>query len=77
MDKESNYTEVDQGILYKMKLHERITLSRYLDVIRVPGGWIYESWTYESTLYGNKTSSASSVFVPYNKEFQSNVNLPS
>jgi len=32
-------------------------------VTRVPGGWIYESVAYASSL--------SNVFVPYNDEFQS------
>jgi hypothetical protein len=52
MDKEKN--------IHGMELHERIYLNVALNVLRVPGGWIY-CW-FDNNLYH-------SMFVPYNNEF--------
>jgi hypothetical protein len=38
--------------IYTMKLHEMLKVNNYIDVMRVPGGWIYE---FDSERY---------VFVP-------------
>jgi hypothetical protein len=48
---------------YNMKLHEVVTIShgyfrRGLLIIRVPGGWLYQSNVLQPA-----------VFVPYSKEF--------
>lgn len=43
--------------IYKMKLHERYSLSDTVGIMRVAGGWLY------SNPVGN-------VFVPYHNEFQ-------
>ena len=55
--------------LYKMKLHEstfdtnlEIKMAGQVVIVRVPGGWVYESAGYRSK---------ACVFVPYNNEFQS------
>jgi len=51
--------------LYKMKFHEILNITKWINVTRVPGGWIY-SFNYptdEGTDYG--------VFVPFDNEFQS------
>lgn len=45
-----------------MGLHERMEVKQY-DVIRVPGGWIYER--FMNVGYGF----LSTVFIPYNNEF--------
>lgn len=47
--------------IYEMKLHDEICLDLYTNVLRVPGGWIYQystEWT------------GTSQFVPFSDEFQ-------
>ena len=51
--------------LYDMKLHARIDLSNTLDVIRVPGGWIYRT----SIENGTGGYDLSTCFVPYDNGF--------
>jgi hypothetical protein len=46
--------------IYKMKLHDTYRDS-YFMVLRVPGGWMYTSYT--------EGEAESSVFVPFNNEF--------
>lgn len=48
-----------------MKLHDVMTL-KYLKVMRVPGGWLYR---YDGP-------SQSTVFVPFDNEFQQRENEP-
>lgn len=49
--------------IHKLKLHEvTTTLNGSLQIVRVPGGWIY---TYHRLDEGQMNS----VFVPYNQEF--------
>ncbi len=50
--------------IYDMKLHDELTLhgGAYQLVTRVPGGWLYSTYT------GNDMG-VSSVFVPFNYEF--------
>jgi hypothetical protein len=43
--------------IYKLKLHESMSLNSRIDVLRVPGGWVYK------TMQG-------SVFVPWDNEYQ-------
>jgi len=48
--------------IYNMKLHEILSLSyQSIRVIRVPGGWIYESYSENGTGGYDLTS----CFVPY------------
>jgi hypothetical protein len=48
--------------LYALKLHETKAVRPGYVVMRVPGGWIYESWEH------NEPSAV--VFIPWNNEFQ-------
>jgi len=53
--------------IYSMKLHEKLTPNipgGYVDIVRVPGGWIYSTYHKE-----NDGFNVSSVFVPFNTEF--------
>jgi hypothetical protein len=51
--------------LYEMELHEcRTVSSPYMQITRVPGGWIY------TTLPVNDLTIPTSTFVPYDNEFQ-------
>ncbi len=50
--------------IYKMKLHDRIKLKETLYVLRVPGGWIYET-RYK---FGKDVIKINTVFVPYVSE---------
>lgn len=53
--------------IYKMKLHDVFNPENLqLSIIRVPGGWIYES--FNDTGMGGYEGSC--VFVPYNNEFE-------
>lgn len=54
--------------LFKMKLHETLELGTEdnILIVRVPGGWIYTTYAGDSL----GAWRASSVFVPYSKEFQ-------
>jgi len=54
--------------IYKMELHDKITVSDpsrvgLMEIIRVPGGWVY-SLDYPG--YGQSPT----VFVPFNNEFE-------
>ncbi len=46
--------------LYDMKLHDLMKPYPWIDVTRVPGGWIYTTTFNEAT---------SQCFVPFNREF--------
>ena len=52
--------------IYKMKLHDEITIDTYNQVQRVPGGWIYKT----ECKCAEDGWMISSVFVPYNVEFK-------
>ena len=47
--------------IYQLKLHEELSLSKWLCVFRVPGGWIYQTSRYE---WDN-----TAVFVPFSNQF--------
>ena len=49
--------------IYSLGLHERINIYAGFDVVRVPGGWVYN--TYDIDI-----KTGSSVFVPYENEFR-------
>lgn len=46
--------------IYKMKLHETIHIGDDYEILRVPGGWIYNRFS---------GSGLSSCFVPFHDEF--------
>lgn len=52
--------------MYAMKLNDEISLDRYNDILRVPGGWIYK----HSTEGQNGAWTTNCVFVPHNDEFK-------
>lgn len=50
---------MEQTDIYKMELGELISISTRINVLRVPGGWLYIiNWEF-----------GTSTFVPFNKEF--------
>ena len=52
--------------LYEIKLHELlpVTSSNYIEVLRVPGGWIYTTYSATTNDVGQAGYVPSSVFVP-------------
>ena len=55
--------------VYDMELHEKLNpeiKGSYVDIIRVPGGWIY----YTQFMKADGGCVVSSVFVPFNDEFK-------
>lgn len=42
-DGECHRSESQKSVIYKLELHEQICLPNGIYVLRVPGGWIYES----------------------------------
>jgi hypothetical protein len=54
----------DSKDLYSMKLHESISINTVLDIVRVPGGWIYRTGIDNGNGYDLSQS-----FVPYHNEF--------
>ncbi len=53
--------------IYNMDLHAEITLNGGTNVLRVPGGWVYLTYNARHL---------SSVFVPFNNEFQPTTGKP-
>jgi hypothetical protein len=53
--------------LYEMKFHDVITpnTGNHVEIIRVPGGWIYTTYCKN----GTGGHDMSSCFVPYDNEF--------
>lgn len=56
--------------IYKMKLHSSVEISPDNIVMRIPGGWIYITKIMEYTNNGKANTKLSSVFVPFNNEFE-------
>jgi len=60
--------------IYKMKLHEEIMIVDGSKIMKVPGGWIYTQFELNQPPAGdngwNETFTTTSVFVPFNDEFQ-------
>jgi hypothetical protein len=54
----------DCAALYEMKLHSRIIISSFTSVLRVSGGWLYE------TVLEPSTGIVGVTFVPYSTEFK-------
>lgn len=59
----------DQNI-FKMKLHECCQISQELDVLRVPGGWVYREYVEVIGDRYDFMKLASSTFVPLSIEFK-------
>ena len=55
--------------LYKMKLNELMSIKPNIEVLRVAGGWVYMY-----TTINRSGTSISTVFVPFNNEFQNEGN---
>jgi len=59
-----------------MGLHEKLTIkdSQPVEILRVPGGWIYTYFQLNQVMMQNGGWSEeyipSSIFVPFNNEFQ-------
>jgi len=66
MDKIMKKTIYQEGekTIYELELHEELRIVPDLYIIRVPGGWIY-------CTTNDNLNFASSTFVPYNNEFES------
>ena len=58
--------ERERKAMYAMKMHDQIELWNGLDILRVPGGWIYIT----SSENGTGGYDMSSCFVPYDNQFQ-------
>ena len=52
--------------IYRMSLHDKINLGRFIQIVRVAGGWIYQF----SDTSSNGVPTVSVTFVPFNNEFQ-------
>ena len=53
--------------IYKLKLGECFVVDEFLDILRVPGGWIY---AFREIVDGKETEYFyQKVFVPFNAEF--------
>lgn len=61
-----------EGRLYLMKLHEKISLDNNNTVLRVPGGWIYYNYI-DAPRENSQLLTSTAVFVPFNNEFKVNV----
>ena len=57
--------------MHNMKLHDILhpDIKQNVEIIRVPGGWIYNIFTGAST---PDNTNLSSVFVPFDMEFKTN-----
>jgi len=53
--------------IYDLELHDEIQIDRYNTVMRVPGGWVYKSFTGTE---GVNFKAVGMVFVPTNNEFE-------
>lgn len=54
--------------IYKLKLGEYLNIDEFLDILRVPGGWVY---SFREIVDDNKGTEYfyQKVFVPFNNEF--------
>jgi len=50
---------MEDKTIYNLKLHEQYKLNDNINILRVPGGWIYMPYN----MYENN------VFVPFHNEF--------
>ena len=56
--------------IYELKLHEDTTTDFGICIMRVPGGWIYDSWDKEKDCFKK------GLFIPYSDEFNPNKENP-
>jgi len=60
--------------IYKLKLHDTCSLQsdRWgdIEIIRVPGGWLYDYTKFTSAEDELSPLAKAVVFVPFNNEFQ-------
>lgn len=56
--------------IYDMQLHDKYTPNDTLEIVRVPGGWIYYKFGYDTNSHGARVILRTSTFVPFNNEFQ-------
>ena len=54
------------NFLYGIELHQQKEIMKDMTVMRVPGGWIYMSYTEQVSGHWSETA----TFVPFNNEFQ-------
>lgn len=61
---------MEKADLLKMKLHEIVEIKYCVNILRVPGGWIYSMPTgqHEENLDGSFIQIFQHVFVPEEKE---------
>jgi hypothetical protein len=60
--------------VYNLKIHEEIIVDNRNSVLRVPGGWIYKSFSgREST--SDPIQPIGMVYVPYDDEFLNQYNI--
>jgi len=57
--------------IYTMKLHETVEVDTFTQILRVPGGWIYNTFTENGGSYV-----VSSTFVRFDNEFQDKEKTP-
>lgn len=70
---------LDQKYLYAMELHETLTVTHFemkkgrtvVEVLRVPGGWIYSHLVTSSD---HHSAVFNTTFVPYSNEYWKNPN---
>ena len=51
-------------LIYDLDLHEIMGINDYVEVMRVPGGWLYMTFSNQNDVTNT------CVFVSYNNEFQ-------
>lgn len=54
--------------LHNLNMHERMKIRAGFYVIRVPGGWLYESSTNEIPGFTNASHQMTTTFVPYSDD---------
>jgi len=65
--------ELEPHPIYDMYLHERYNVDTNIDILRVPGGWLYVA----AEVVSIETAASMGVLVPLDNEFQYENNTPS
>ena len=60
----------DSKLIYNMELHEEVSVSSSLYILRVPGGWMYKQYQSELGTDVGAYSLLSMTFVPFSEEFK-------
>ncbi len=58
---------MEEATLYTLLLHEGLTTTFGIFIMRVPGGWLYDCWDIEHDHFKNGT------FVPWCNEYQETI----